>query len=262
MVRAPHKSRAVRTVVAVVVAAGFFGLAAVLAGQATGVQSHGDAAVVSITGSTTITPASSVLPKPAGAARAAGATTTTTLPPLGTKVAIVGDSLTEGIVTRLPALEPRYGFQAKIDAQSGRDIEAGLGPLAKIMNGQDLVVVALGTNDARNGLKVTDADTLIDKMMTEIGPKPVLWVNIYRSDTKGTTAAADVFDAELIAAASRYANLTVLDWSSYVQSRPELMGADHIHLTSAGYDARAAWLARQITAGLRLPLPDAPELTR
>jgi lysophospholipase L1-like esterase len=111
-------------------------------------------------------------------------------------------------------------------------------------------------------LKAPDAAALIDKMMAEIGPRPVLWVNIYRNDTKGTTAAAQLFDTELSAAADRYSNLTVLDWASYIQSRPELMGGDHIHLTSAGYDARAEWLARQITAGLRLPLPDVPELTR
>jgi lysophospholipase L1-like esterase len=262
MVRAPHKSRAVRTVAAIVAAAAFFGLAALLAGQATGVQSHSSVAIVPSAGATTAAPAISSLPNRSAGTPPAGATTTTTLPPLGTKVAIVGDSLTEGIVSRLPALEPRFGFQAKIDAQTGRDIDAGLGPLQKIMPGEDLVVVALGTNDAHNGLKATDADALIDKMMAEIGPRPVLWVNIYRADTKGTTAAAQLFDTELSAAAERYRNLTVLDWASYIQSRPELMGGDRIHLTDAGYDARAEWLARQITAGLRLPLPDVPELTR
>jgi len=98
--------------------------------------------------------------------------------------------------------------------------------------------------------------------MAQVAGKPVLWVNIYRSDTKGTMAAADLFDQQLTAATSRYPNLTVLDWSSYIQSRPELMGEDHIHLTSDGYVARAGWMARQIAAGLRLPLPDAPELNR
>jgi len=59
----------------------------------------------------------------------------------------------------------RYGFEAKIDAQTGRDIEAGLSPLEKIMSGRDLVVVALGTNDARAGLTATEADARIDEMM-------------------------------------------------------------------------------------------------
>jgi lysophospholipase L1-like esterase len=190
------------------------------------------------------------------------ATTTVSLPPLGTKVAIVGDSLTEGVRTRITPFAARYGFDAKIDAENGRDIEAGLSPLKKIVTGRDLVMVALGTNDARTGLTAADAQKRIDEVMAQVAGKPVLWVNIYRSDTKGTMAAADLFDQQLTAATSRYPNLTVLDWSSYIQSRPELMGEDHIHLTSDGYMARADWMARQIATGLRLPLPDAPELNR
>jgi hypothetical protein len=262
MVRAPHKSRAVRTVAAIVAAAGFFGVAAMLTGQATGVSSQSAGDVVTSPAS----PAAASSGPPSGSvgssATSTSTSTTAPAPPLGTKVAIVGDSLTDGIRTRLPALQSSYGFEAKIDAQTGRDIDAGVAPLKKIMTGEDLVVVALGTNDARSGLTATDADALIEKMLAVIGDKPALWVNLYRADTKGTTAAAQLFDTELTAAAARHPNLTVLDWSSYIQTRPELMGADHIHLTSAGYDERAAWMARQITAGLRLPQPDAPELIR
>ena len=257
-------SRTVRTVLAVVGFAAFFGAAGLLAGQATGVQSKG--AVIPVTAATTSGPdVASVPGAPSSTAGSASATSTapaTTLPPLGTKVAIVGDSLTDGIKTRITPFAARLGFDAKIDAQTGRDIEAGLSPLKKIVTGRDLVVVALGTNDARSGLTATEADTRIDEVMALATGKPVLWVNIYRSDTKGTMAAADLFDQQLAAAASRYPNLTVLDWSSYIQSRPELMGADHIHLTSDGYVARAEWLALQIAAGLRLPNPDAPELNR
>jgi len=257
-------SRTVRTVLAVVGFAAFFGAAGLLAGQATGVQTKG--AVTPVTAAATSGPDVASVPgvptSAPGSTSATSPTTATTLPPLGTKVAIVGDSLTDGIKTRITPFAARLGFDAKIDAQTGRDIEAGLSPLKKIVTGRDLVVVALGTNDARSGLTATEADTRIDEMMALATGKPVLWVNIYRSDTKGTMAAADLFDQELEAASSRYPNLTVLDWSSYIQSRPELMGADNIHLTSDGYVARAEWLALQIAAGLRLPNPDAPELNR
>jgi len=257
-------SRTVRTVVAVVGFAAFFGAAGLLAGQATGVQSKGDVTAVPPAAGTTGPDVSSVpgAPTSAGSPGPTTATTASTLPPIGTKVAIVGDSLTDGIKSRITPFATRYGFDAKIDAQTGRDIEAGLSPLKKILTGRDLIVVALGTNDARTGLTATEADTRIDEMMALATGKPVLWVNIYRSDTKGTMAAADLFDQELAAASSRYPNLTVLDWSSYIQSRPELMGEDHIHLTADGYVARAEWMARQIAAGLRLPIPDAPELNR
>ncbi len=261
-------SRTVRTVLAVVGGAAFFGAAGLLAGQATGVQSRGDAPPAVAPVSSGAPNVSSVPGAPTSAGGGQGstgasvATTAVSLPPLGTKVAIVGDSLTVGVRSRITPFAARYGFDAKIDAETGRDIEAGLSSLKKIVTGRDLVVVALGTNDARSGLTAAEANTRIDEMMAQVTGKPVLWINIYRSDTKGTLAAADLFDQQLRSAASRYSNLTVLDWSSYIQSRPELIGEDHIHLTSDGYVARAAWMARQIAAGLRLPLPDAPELNR
>jgi lysophospholipase L1-like esterase len=260
-------SRTVRTVVAVVAGAAFFGAAGFLAGQATGVQNSSSPVPVAKAPATSSGPDVASVPGAASSAPATpgSAVTTTTaapLPPLGTKVAIVGDSLTEGVRSRITPFAARYGFDATIDAQNGRDIEAGLSPLKKILTGRDLVVVALGTNDARSGLSAADAAARIDEVMAQVPGKPVLWVNIYRSDTKGTLAAADLFDQQLGAAAAKYPNLTVLDWSSYIQNRPELIGADHIHLTSDGYVARAEWMARQIASGLRLPLPDAPELNR
>jgi lysophospholipase L1-like esterase len=182
---------------------------------------------------------------------------------LGTKVAIVGDSLTEGVRTRLPPLAAQYGFDVKLDAKNGRDIEASLSSLKTVSRGRDLVVVALGTNDARASLTVTDARVRIEQVLGVIGNDvPVLWVNIYRADTKDTSAAAQRFDEALDAVAGNHPNLTVLDWASYVRGRTQLMGTDRIHLTATGYDERAAWLARAIADGLRLPEPAEPSNAR
>src|SRR3954452_255187 len=197
MPRTPRMSRTVRTVVAVVGCAAFFGAAGLLAGQATGVQSKGGPPAVIRAPNTSNGPDVSSVPgapttttTPTG--NAAVATTTAPLPALGTKVAIVGDSLTEGVRTRITPFAARYGFDAKIDAQNGRDIEAGLSPLKKIATGTNLVMVALGTNDARTGLTAADADKRIDEVMALVPGVPVLWVNIYRSDTKGAMAAAEL----------------------------------------------------------------------
>src|SRR5215471_5499165 len=147
MPRTPGMSRTVRTVLAVVGFAAFFGAAGVLAGQATGVQTKG--VVTPAPGPSTSGPnVASVPGAPTSEAASPGPTTATTgatLPPLGTKVAIVGDSLTDGIKTRITPFATRFGFDAKIDAQTGRDIEAGLSPLKKILTGRDLVVVVLKT---------------------------------------------------------------------------------------------------------------------
>ena len=156
-----------------------------LTGQATGVSNQGAGDVVASPAS----PAAASSGPPSGSvgssATSTSTSTTAPVPPLGTKVAIVGDSLTDGIRTWLPALQSSYGFEAKIDAETGRDIDAGVAPLKKIMTGEDLVVVALGTDDARSGLTATDADALIEKMLGVIGDRPVLWVNVYRAEHQG-----------------------------------------------------------------------------
>src|SRR3954452_19631321 len=116
MPRTPRMSRTVRTVLAVVGFAAFFGAAGLLAGQATGVQSKG--AVTPATAATTSGPDLASVPgAPPSVAGSPGPTTATTgatVPPLGTKVAIVGDSLTDGIKTRITPFAARFGFDAQI----------------------------------------------------------------------------------------------------------------------------------------------------
>jgi hypothetical protein len=267
MPRVPRPPRWLSIGLAVVACAALFGGISVVAGRAatvpTTVASSGAATAAGVTApSSTAT----TRPDPFTASRApttTTATTSTTAPvPLGTKVAIVGDSLTEGLRTRLPPLAATSGFEVKIDAKQGRDIAAGLAPLTKLEPDRDLVVVALGTNDARADLTVEVAQARIEQMLA-VGPKtPVLWVNIYRTDTKDASMAARRFDLALDAEAAVRPNLTVADWSSYIQDHKKLMGADGIHLTSAGYDDRAAWLARAIADELRLPAPAAPSNER
>jgi lysophospholipase L1-like esterase len=251
------------TIAAVVGCAALFGGAATVAGRAasdTDSAGPGPAAPPTSTPSSPLSgltgTAASAPPSTAGSTTEAPTTDdpTVTLPPLGTKVAVVGDSLTDGLRTRLPGQATRYGFSIKLDAQTGRTIEGGLEPLKRIVAGQDLVVVALGTNDARPDLTITEAESRINEMLALVSDKtPVLWVNVYRNDTKNTADAAQRFDAALQMVAEDRPNVTVLDWSTFIQAHTDLMGPDHIHLTAKGYDERAAWLADAIAAGLRLP---------
>ncbi len=261
MPRVPRPPRWLWTSLAVVACAALFGGISMVAGRAATVSSG--LTPVEDTGSPPPEPTTSGATDDSVMDALAPTTTTTRPAPLGTKVAIVGDSLTEGVRTRLPPLATRYGFDVKIDAQSGRDIAAGVTPLTKVKADRDLVVVALGTNDARASLTVEAAQARIGQMLAVVGDKtPVLWVNIYRQDTKDATAAARRFDLALDAEAAVRPNLTVLDWSSYIQGRKDLLGKDGIHLTSAGYDDRAAWLARAIADELRLPMPAEPSSER
>jgi lysophospholipase L1-like esterase len=260
MARVPHLPRWLWTSLAIVACAALFGGISMVAGRAATVSPSREPAVATGSQAPTSTTTTTSTGRPVAGVLGPTTTTTTTRPaPRGTKVAIVGDSLTEGIRTRLPPLATQYGFDLKIDAQSGRDIAAGMTPLTKIKTDRDLVVVALGTNDARASLTVEAAQARIEQMLAVVGDKtPVLWVNIYRQDTKDASTAARRFDLALDAEAAVRPNLTVLDWSSYIQGRKDLLGKDGIHLTSAGYDDRAAWLARAIADELRLPSAAGP----
>ena len=171
----PRPPRWLSIGVAVVACAALFGGVSVVAGRAaTPPTTSAPVAAGGAAPASSTTTAAARDPLAIGSA----STTTTTGPavPLGTKVAIVGDSLTEGVRTRLPPLAASYGFDVKIDAKQGRDIEAGLAPLTKLEPNRDLVVVALGTNDARADLTVAAAQARIEQMLAVVGDKtPVLW---------------------------------------------------------------------------------------
>jgi lysophospholipase L1-like esterase len=165
------------------------------------------------------------------------------------QVGIVGDSLTEGIQAALPALGQEKGLQFQIDALRGREAQGAAPLVQKVASGKDIMVVALGTNDARKGLSVAEATKLIDEIMLQAAAdQRVMWVNAVREDSKATIAAAGNFNKALTQAAERFENLTILDWAAYVQAHKAVMAGDRIHLTDKGYEERAKWTVDQIAA--------------
>src|SRR5678815_5103248 len=85
------------------------------------------------------------------------------------QVGMVGDSLTEGIQAALPALAQPKGLEIQIDAERGREAQGAAALVQKVATGKDIMVVALGTNDSRKGLSVSDATKLIDEIMLQVG---------------------------------------------------------------------------------------------
>ncbi len=180
--------------------------------------------------------------------------TTGTSPGQVLQVGIVGDSLTEGIQAALPALGQAKNLQIQIDAERGREADGAAPLVQKVASGKDIMVVALGTNDSRKGLSITEATKLIDEIMLQVGAdQRVMWVNVVRQDSKATITASGNFDQALTRAADRFENLTVLDWAAYVQAHKSVMAGDKIHLTDKGYDERAQWTIEQIAAGAAAP---------
>lgn len=162
------------------------------------------------------------------------------------RVVIVGDSLTVGskgaIVAGLAGAAP------DITAVTGMGIRWGAGVLAGAdLDGVDLVVVALGTNDYLASPR--EAGRLIDATMSEVGALEVLWVNI---DTGGALDEAVGVNSALRDAASRYDHLTVADWNSHVRSSgvSRQRAGDGIHYDPGGYRERGRWLAEEIKVAL------------
>jgi hypothetical protein len=80
------------------------------------------------------------------------AVTTTPLPeyePVAGRVVVVGDSLTVGAEENLRRLAELHGFTLELSAAIGRQIPGGVEELRRLdAPSAELVVVALGTNDA------------------------------------------------------------------------------------------------------------------
>jgi lysophospholipase L1-like esterase len=159
-------------------------------------------------------------------------------------VAVIGDSLTVG------AQLGNFGVNDDwtIDAVTGRTTEQGVGAAEELdIAGYDQIVVALGTNDYEDS--AAEYATQIDDMMAVLGSEvPVTWVNV-DAGTPKLAGAADGVNAALDAAADRYPNLTIADWSSYIASRDDeddLRSGDEVHYSQDGNVVRAKWMDEQI----------------
>ena len=106
-------------------------------------------------------------------------------------------------------------------------------------------MLALGTNDTADvavGSSV-DQGERIDRMMSVVGDRPVLWLTVkslngggpYSDDNMG------LWNVALYYACERYPNMRVYDWASDVKD--DWFIEDGIHFTSEGYAARSHLIA-------------------
>lgn len=161
------------------------------------------------------------------------------------RVLIIGDSLTVGARDFGGFTLP--GRHVTISAQTGRSTSQGISVLeTSAAQNYDLVVMALGTNDYYASENQMGA--WVDRAMTAARGTPVVWVNVDYGTSK--LAPAKKLHRALNKARSRHPNLTVADWHTWINSRPNvgsLRAGDGVHYTTAGYRARAEWMARVAT---------------
>jgi lysophospholipase L1-like esterase len=152
-------------------------------------------------------------------------------------VFVEGDSLTVGISAYLPSLLAADGWTVTVDGQIGRATPAGISILAdRALERTGTLVVALGTNDSPDPGVFSSR---IDQVMHIAAGRRVIWVTVAR-------AGWDGLDSALLAASTRWPNLHVIDWRPVIAAHPAMQAADGVHLTTAGYQLRAQFIAAAI----------------
>jgi lysophospholipase L1-like esterase len=193
---------------------------------------------------------------------------------------VLGDSLTWGTAYKgfgnvVPQLKALGTFEKVIvDGVHARNIS---GPARTSRNGvktykeyikkgmtPDAVIVALGSNDLQQSPKASFYLREIRELLNLIGQRPVVWVNVYRTDSPSYPKRSATFNEALLDATSEFPNLTILDWASELVANPRWLAFDKLHLQPIGYRARATMYvqaASELWTVLVPPPTIAPETT-
>jgi lysophospholipase L1-like esterase len=159
--------------------------------------------------------------------------------PAKADVLVVGDSLTFG-EHALGGQKRAYriaGLILAVDASSGRFASAGLAVLARSAPLPEVVVFALGTNDACSA-RTDYLQQLIRARTLARGSKFVV-VTLYAPKCP----RFERLNTHIRAFASRHSAVEVVHWDRAVARNPVWVSADGVHLTALGYQARAMFLA-------------------
>jgi len=157
----------------------------------------------------------------------------------GNKVILIGDSVMTSISRRYgdqacSELVP-LGWRVEVDAETGRFIEFGNKVLDKRLGaGWDAAVILLGNNFLYDKVKYSDQ---LRMLLTRLAPRPTVLLNT----TMFRPAQANVNKA-IVAEASAFDNVTVVDWAS-ITEESRLTGPDGLHLTEAGRSKLAKTIA-------------------
>jgi peptidoglycan hydrolase-like protein with peptidoglycan-binding domain len=121
---------------------------------------------------------------------------------------------------------------------------SGVQAAAAVPIGTELAVVQLGYNPSNN--IAADIDAMMGALAAR-GVRHVAWVNLADIRTSGGASVYGPTNAALLAARSRWPNLTVLDWNG-ASAVPERVRwfSDGVHLTTTGQAEFAMWLRQSL----------------
>ena len=162
--------------------------------------------------------------------------------PAGKTLLDVGDSLSVGtdpyLRERLPGYRIRRLHDIGLHAHDAASLVArSRAPLPSVL------VVSAGTND--DPRVVSAFRRAIADILGAAGTERcVVWSTIARPPAAGATYEG--FNLALTRAASRNANLVIVDWVAMVRRHPEWLSKDGVHVSVEGYRARASAIAAAV----------------
>jgi hypothetical protein len=153
-----------------------------------------------------------------------------------------GDSLAEGtrpyIPRELAGWRVRQSTAVSRHASDGDDVLRRYGSrLPRVIH------VSLGTNDDPRDLDGFRA-AIADVMKVAGGRRCVVWANIVRPPYRGVSYRG--YNRVLADESTRRETLHVLNWVRMVRRHPAWLADDGVHVSAAGYQARAEAVARAV----------------
>ena len=158
------------------------------------------------------------------------------------RLLVNGDSLAEGtrpyVPRELPGWRVTQSTAVSRHAHEGDDVLRRYGSrLPRVIH------VSLGTNDDPSDVDGFRA-SIADVMKVAGRARCVVWANIVRPPYRGVSYRG--YNRALSEEASRRDNLRVLNWVRMVRAHPEWLADDGVHVSAAGYRARAKAVARLV----------------
>ena len=161
---------------------------------------------------------------------------------LSRRLFVDGDSLAVGTKPYLPrelrGWKVTQSASVSRHAADGADVLRGYGSsLPRVIH------VSLGTNDDP---RQTGAFRAAVREVMEVagGGRCVVWANIVRPPYRGVSYRG--YNRVLASEDERRDNLLVLNWVRMARRHPEWLAGDRVHVSAAGYAARAMAVARLV----------------
>ena len=153
-----------------------------------------------------------------------------------------GDSLAEGTRAYVPMELP--GWRVRQSTKVSRHAADGVDVLRRYGRSLPRVIhVSLGTNDDPSQT-VAFRGALDDVMDVAGSRRCVVWANIVRPAYRGVSYRG--YNRVLAQEDERRDNLLVLNWVRMVRRHREWLARDGVHVSAAGYAARADAVARLV----------------